>query len=66
LVAHHLLNRSAANPTAADHQPPLGKCGITKTLAHSDALACMRRPARKKGHTPFDLNRMVAYHFAAT
>jgi hypothetical protein len=30
LAAHHLLNRSAADPTAADHQPPLGKRDVAK------------------------------------
>jgi hypothetical protein len=33
LAAHSLLSRSAANPTAVDHQPSLGKRDVTETLA---------------------------------
>jgi hypothetical protein len=64
LVAHHFLNRFAADLTIADRQPPLGKRSLDKTLAHRIALACMRRPARKKGRAPSDLNRTAAYRFS--
>jgi hypothetical protein len=63
LVAHHLLNRSAADLTAADHQPPLGKRSLAETLAGRVARACMRCSARKKGRAPSDLNRTAAYRF---
>jgi hypothetical protein len=30
LAAHHLLNRSVTDPTAAEHQPPLGKHDVAE------------------------------------
>jgi hypothetical protein len=66
LVARRLLDRSAADLTAADHQPPLGMRRIAETLAHRVAPSCMRRPAEKKGRAPSDLDRTVAYRFTAT
>jgi hypothetical protein len=65
LVACHLLNRSTADLTTADHQPPLGKHRIAKTLAHSVAPASMRRPAEKKGRASSDLDQTAVYHFGA-
>jgi hypothetical protein len=65
LVAHHLLNRSATDLTAADPQPPLGEQPLHETLAHRVALACMRRPVRKKDRAPSDLNRTAVYRFGA-
>jgi hypothetical protein len=65
LVGCHLLNCFAADLTTADHQPPLGKRRIAKTLAHSVAPASMRRPAEKKGRASSDLDQTAAYRFGA-
>jgi hypothetical protein len=63
LVTLHLLNSPATKPAAADRRSTHGKRTDAQTLARPDAIACMRRRAKKKARAPSDLNRTAAYRF---